>query len=66
MIIIFQIIRRVSDIRIEDRALFKIAELIAYAMFNNLFLLSAEIYIERAYGWEEEDQAWRQSSFRKF
>jgi len=44
MIIIFQIIRRISDIKIEDRALFKIAELIAYAMFINLFLLSSEIY----------------------
>ena len=40
MIIIFQIIRKISDIKIEDRALFKIAELIAYAMFVNLFLLS--------------------------
>jgi len=46
MIIIFQIIRRISDIKIEDRALFKIAELIAYAMFVNLFLLSAEIFKE--------------------
>ena len=46
MIIIFQIIRKVSHIKIEDTALFKIAELIAYAMFVNLFLLSAEIYKE--------------------
>ena len=46
MIIIFQIIRKISSIRIEDRALFKIAELIAYAMFVNLFLLSAEIFKE--------------------
>ena len=46
MIIIFQIIRKISDIKIEDRALFKIAELIAYAMFVNLFLLTAEIYKE--------------------
>jgi molybdopterin-containing oxidoreductase family membrane subunit len=46
MIIIFQIIRKISDIKVEDRALFKIAELIAYAMFINLFLLSAEIYKE--------------------
>jgi len=46
MIIIFQIIRKISDIKIEDRALFKIAELIAYAMFINLFLLTAEIYKE--------------------
>jgi len=46
MIIIFQIIRRISAIKVEDRALFKIAELIAYAMFVNLFLLSAEIFKE--------------------
>jgi len=46
IIIIFQIIRKVSAIKLEDRALFKIAELIAYAMFLNLFLLTAEIYKE--------------------
>jgi Ni/Fe-hydrogenase subunit HybB-like protein len=46
MIIIFQLIRKISHIKIEDRALFKIAELIAYAMFINLFLLTAEIYKE--------------------
>jgi Ni/Fe-hydrogenase subunit HybB-like protein len=46
MIIIFQIIRKISNIHVEDRALFKIAELIAYAMFVNLFLLSAEIFKE--------------------
>jgi Ni/Fe-hydrogenase subunit HybB-like protein len=48
IIIIFQIIRKVSvsHIEIEDKALFKIAELIAYAMFLNLFLLSAEVFKE--------------------
>jgi molybdopterin-containing oxidoreductase family membrane subunit len=48
IIIIFQIIRKVSvyHIEIEDEALFKISELIAYAMFLNLFLLSAELYKE--------------------
>jgi Ni/Fe-hydrogenase subunit HybB-like protein len=46
IIIIFQIIRKVSHIKVEDRALFKIAELIAYAMFLNLFLLTSEIYKE--------------------
>ena len=45
-IIIFQVIRRISYIKIEDTALFKIAELIAYAMFLNLFLLSAEAFKE--------------------
>jgi len=48
IIIIFQIIRKVSihRIEIEDEALFKISELIAYAMFLNLFLLSAELFKE--------------------
>jgi molybdopterin-containing oxidoreductase family membrane subunit len=48
IIIIFQIIRKMSTSRmeIEDAALFKISELIAYAMFLNLFLLSAELYKE--------------------
>ncbi len=46
IIIIFQIIRKISAVKLEDEALFKIAELIAYAMFLNLFLLSAELYKE--------------------
>jgi len=46
ILIIFQIIRRVSLIKIEDHALFKIAELMAYAMFVILYLLTAEIYKE--------------------
>jgi Ni/Fe-hydrogenase subunit HybB-like protein len=46
IIIIFQIIRKVSDLKLENEALFKIAELIAYAMFLNLFLLAAELYKE--------------------
>ncbi len=46
IVIVFQLIRKVSAIKIEDRALFKIAELIAYAMFLNLFLLAAEMYKE--------------------
>ncbi|MBM4278257.1 MAG: polysulfide reductase [Deltaproteobacteria bacterium] len=46
IIVIFQIIRKVSAIKIEDGALFKVAELIAYAMFLNLFLLGAEIFKE--------------------
>ncbi len=46
MLIIFQIIRKVSKIEIEDRAIHKIGELIAYAMGLNLFLLGAEIFKE--------------------
>ncbi len=46
MLIIFQIVRRVSKIEISDKAIFKVAELIAYAMFINLFLLGAEWFKE--------------------
>jgi Ni/Fe-hydrogenase subunit HybB-like protein len=46
IIVIFQIIRKISKIEVEDKALFKVAELIAYAMFLNLFLLAVEIYKE--------------------
>ncbi|MCL4475548.1 MAG: polysulfide reductase NrfD [Nitrospirae bacterium] len=46
MIILFQIIRKKSEVEIEDRAIFKIAELIAYAMGLNLFLLGAEVFKE--------------------
>ncbi len=46
MIILFQIIRKVSDVEIDNKAIFKIAELIAYAMGINLFLLGAEVFKE--------------------
>jgi Ni/Fe-hydrogenase subunit HybB-like protein len=46
VIIMFQVIRRVFRITISNEALYKVAELIAYAMFLNLFLLGAEVYKE--------------------
>ena len=46
MIILFQIIRKISPLEIEDKALNKIAELIAYAMGFNLFLFGAEVFKE--------------------
>jgi Ni/Fe-hydrogenase subunit HybB-like protein len=46
IIIIFQVIRKVSQIKFSDEALFKIAELIDYALFINLFLLGAEVFKE--------------------
>ena len=46
VIVIFQVIRKVSQIKFSDEALFKIAELIAYAMFLNIFLLGAEVFKE--------------------
>lgn len=46
MLILFQIIRKISKLEIEDRAVFKIAELMAFAMAINLFLLLAEVFKE--------------------
>jgi len=46
MIVLFQIIRKLSEVEIENKAIFKIAELIAYAMAINLFLLGAEVFKE--------------------
>src|SRR5512143_3800690 len=46
MLVLFQIIRKQSEVEIDNRAIFKIAELIAYAMGLNLFLLGAEAFKE--------------------
>jgi Ni/Fe-hydrogenase subunit HybB-like protein/predicted transcriptional regulator len=46
MIIIFQVLRRVMDFQVRDKAIFKLAEIIAYAMAINLFLMFAEIFKE--------------------
>jgi molybdopterin-containing oxidoreductase family membrane subunit len=46
MLVLFQIIRKRSEVEIDNRAIFKIAELIAYAMGINLFLLGAEAFKE--------------------
>ena len=46
MILVFLLIRRHTRFQIKDEAIQKIAELIAYAMFINLFLLGAEIFKE--------------------
>jgi Ni/Fe-hydrogenase subunit HybB-like protein len=46
MIILFQVLRRTARIPIKDEAIWKIAELMAYAMFVNLFLLGAEVFKE--------------------
>jgi Ni/Fe-hydrogenase subunit HybB-like protein len=46
MILVLQIVRKQFRIEIENRALFKIAELVAYALAFNLFLLGAEAFKE--------------------
>jgi molybdopterin-containing oxidoreductase family membrane subunit len=46
MLILFQVLRKTARIPIKDEAIWKVAELMAYAMFFNLFLLGAEIFKE--------------------
>jgi len=46
IILIFQIVRKYTRFHVKDEALFKIAELICYAMAINLFLLGAEFFKE--------------------
>jgi molybdopterin-containing oxidoreductase family membrane subunit len=46
MIILFQILRKTAKIPIKDEAIWKVAELMSYAMFFNLFLLGAEVFKE--------------------
>jgi molybdopterin-containing oxidoreductase family membrane subunit len=46
MLILFQILQRTTRIEIKNEAIWKIAELMAYAMFLNLFLFGAEIFKE--------------------
>lgn len=46
LLILFQILRKTTKIEIKDEAIWKIAELMAYAMFLNLFLFGAEIFRE--------------------
>ena len=52
MLILFQILQRTTTIAIKDDAIWKVAELMAYAMFLNLFLLGAEIFKEYYSGTE--------------
>ncbi|MBI2390341.1 MAG: polysulfide reductase NrfD [Deltaproteobacteria bacterium] len=46
MILVLQLVRKEFRIVIDNRALFKIAELVAYALAFNLFLLGAEAFKE--------------------
>ncbi len=46
MILIFQVLRRVMDFQVRDRALLKLAEIVVYAMAVNLLLMGAEIFKE--------------------
>ncbi len=46
MILVIQIVRKVTKVDINNDAIFKIAELIAYTIGINIFLLGCEIYKE--------------------
>lgn len=46
LLILFQILRKTNGLKIQDAALSKVAELMAYAMFINLFLFGAEMFKE--------------------
>lgn len=46
LLILFQILQRTTKLHIKDEAIWKIAELMAYAMFVNLFLFGAEVFKE--------------------
>jgi molybdopterin-containing oxidoreductase family membrane subunit len=46
LLIVLQVLRRSTRFEIQDTALWKIAELMAYAMFFNLFLHGAEAFKE--------------------
>jgi Ni/Fe-hydrogenase subunit HybB-like protein len=46
LLIVLQLLRRFTRFEIQDQALYKIAELMAYAMFLNLFLHGAEAFKE--------------------
>jgi Ni/Fe-hydrogenase subunit HybB-like protein len=52
MLILFQILQRTTKIAIKDEAIWKVAELMAYAMFLNLLLLGAEVFKEYYSGTE--------------
>jgi Ni/Fe-hydrogenase subunit HybB-like protein len=46
LLILFQMLRKATRFHISDEAIWKVAELMAYAMFFNLFLVGAELFKE--------------------
>lgn len=46
LLILMQLLRRFTRFEIQNEAIWKVAELMAYAMFVNLFLLGAEVFKE--------------------
>jgi molybdopterin-containing oxidoreductase family membrane subunit len=46
LLVLFQVLRRTTRLHISDEAIWKVAELMAYAMFFNLFLVGVELFKE--------------------
>jgi molybdopterin-containing oxidoreductase family membrane subunit len=46
LLVLFQILQRTTRMEIKNEAIWKVAELMAYAMFLNLFFFGAEIFKE--------------------
>lgn len=46
LLILFQVLRKTTNFKIKDEAIWKIAELMAYAMFINLFFFFSEVFKE--------------------
>jgi len=46
LLILFQVLRKTTNFQIKDEAIWKIAELMAYAMFINLFFFFSEVFKE--------------------
>jgi len=46
ILLLLQVLRKTTGLKIKDQAIWKIAELMAYAMFINLFLLVSEVFRE--------------------
>ncbi len=46
LLVLFQVLRKTTKFPISDEAISKIAEIMSYAMFVNLFLLAAEVFKE--------------------
>ncbi len=46
LLILFQVLKKTTNFKIKDEAIWKIAELMAYAMFLNLFFFFSEIFKE--------------------
>ena len=46
LLILFQVLKKTTNFQIKDEAIWKIAELMAYAMFINLFFFFSEVFKE--------------------